>query len=247
MPYDSAPQAVNTDCLVCPVQACLARRCGEPQASAWSRMLAPRTAVMPGSGPLCRSGDRLRNMYSVRGGCLKSYTLDAEGNERIRGFYLPGDLVGLDSLAGGVCLSTTVAVVPSQVCVAPLGDLRQLMAAHPELARRMLEQTSHELALALAVGGDYSAEQRLAAFLLQMRARLDGGAAIRLPMPQRDVGNYLRLATETVCRTMKSLQRRGCIELADKAIRIVDEAALRGLAEAVGLVDEAPTPLPKAA
>ncbi|MDE0853700.1 MAG: helix-turn-helix domain-containing protein [Nevskia sp.] len=246
MPFDAAPQVANTDCLVCPVRSCLGRRGNQQQTSSWSEMLAPRRAVMPGSGSLHRSGDRLRQLFSVRGGCIKAYTVDSEGNERIRGFYLPGDLVGLDGLSEGVCLSTAAAIVPSQVCVAPVSDLKQLMAHQPELAQRMLEQTSRELALALAVGGDYSAEQRLAAFLLHMRARMDSGNVLRLPMPQRDVGNYLRLATETVCRTLKSMERRSWLSLADKAIRILDEAALRQVAEAVGIV-QAPLSLARAA
>jgi CRP/FNR family transcriptional regulator len=240
MPFDAAPQLVNTDCLICPVRTCLARRGSDPQTAAWSEMLAPRMAIMPGAGPLYSSGDRLRNVYSVRGGCIKAYTVDAEGNERIRGFYLPGDLVGLDAISDGVCLSTTAAVVPSQVCVAPLNGLKQLMSRQPELAQRLLEQTSRELALALAVGGDYSAEQRMAAFLLHMRARLGGGKVLRLPMPQRDIGSYLRLATETVCHTLKSLERHGWLKLVDKAIHIEDEAALGAAAEAVGIVHARP-------
>lgn len=246
MPFDAAPQTVKADCLVCPVQTCLARSANCKEADAWTAMLAARQPMMPGSGALSRCGDPLRNLYSVRGGCLKSYTVDADGNERIRGFYLPGDLVGLDVMAGGSWLSNVGAVVPSQVCVVPLAELRPLMSIHPGVAMRMLEQTSRELALALAVSGDYSAEQRLAAFLLRMRARLECGDLIRLPMPQRDVGNYLRLATETVCRTLKSLERRGCLSLADKAIHIVDEAALCALADPVGIECGASF-LPKAA
>ena len=246
MPFDAAPHSVKTDCLICPVQTCLARRGDADQASAFGDMLAPRLAVMPGQGALYHSGDRLRSIYSVRGGCIKASTVDSEGNEHIRGFYLAGDLVGLDALGGGVCLSTAAAVVPSQVCVAPLADLRQLMLRRPELAQRVMEQTSRELALSLALSGDYSAEQRMAAFLLYMRDRTAASSVIRLPMAQRDIGNYLRLATETVCRSLKSLQRRGIVSLSERAVSLVDEPALRALAEPVGL-NQVSYPLPLAA
>ncbi|HZR34565.1 MAG TPA: Crp/Fnr family transcriptional regulator [Nevskia sp.] len=235
MPFDAAPTAVNTDCLLCPVRSCLGRRGGQEQTTAWGEMLAPRMAVMPGAGALYHNGDRLRSIYSVRGGCLKTFTVDAEGNERIRGFYLPGDLIGLDALGDGICLATAAAVIPSQVCVAPLADLRQLMLRQPEMAQRMMEQTSRELALALAVSGDYSAEQRVAAFLLHMRQRTGGGEVLRLPMAQRDVGNYLRLATETVCRTLKGMERKGWVVLGERSVRFVNEAQLRAAAEPVGL------------
>jgi CRP/FNR family transcriptional regulator len=235
MPFDAAPIQTHTDCLLCPVQSCLARQGSQEQAVAWSEVLAPRMAVMPGTGALYHRGDRLRALYTVRGGCIKTFTVDAEGNERIRGFYLPGDLVGLDSLGEGVCLSTAAAVVPSQVCVAPLADLRQLMLRQPEVAQRMMRQTSRQLAVALAGSGDYSAEQRVAAFLLHLRERTGAAEVLRLPMAQRDIGNYLRLATETVCRTLKNMERRGWIVLAERSVRFVQEQSLRAAADAVGL------------
>jgi CRP/FNR family transcriptional regulator len=235
MPFDTSPAQLNTACQLCPVQDCLGRRGGAAHAAAWSGMLAPRMAVMPGATALYHSGDRLKALYSVRGGCIKAFTVDAEGNERIRGFYLPGDLVGLDALGAGVCLSTAAAVIPSQVCVAPLVDLRQLMLKVPELAQRMMDQTSRELALALALSGDYSAEQRMAAFLVYMRERMGNPEILQLPMAQRDIGNYLRLATETVCRTLKSLERKGWIKLGGHAIRIVAEKQLQAAADPVGI------------
>lgn len=235
MAFDGAPVVLNTDCHLCPVRTCMARRGSEQQTTAWGDMLAPRIAVMPGASGLYRCGDRLRSLFTVRGGCIKTYTVDAEGNEHIRGFYLPGDLVGLDAIGDGACLSTAAAVVPSQVCVAPMSDLRQLMLSQPELAQRMVEQTSRELALSLAISGDFTAEQRVTAFLLNMRERMGGEAILRLPMAQRDIGNYLRLATETVCRTLKILERRGWLALGERSVRFVDDARLRETAEPVGI------------
>lgn len=246
MPFDAAPTATKIDCLICPIQSCLARRGCSEQAAAFGDMLAPRIALMPGRGALYRGGDRLRSVYSVRGGCIKASTFDSDGNERIRGFYLPGDLIGLDALGDGVCLATAAAVIPSQVCVAPISELRQLMSRSPEVAQRIMEQTSRELALALALSGDYTAEQRLVAFLLQMRDRMESGSVVRLPMAQRDIGSYLRLATETVCRTLKGLERRGWVSLGDRSVRILNEVKLRQIAEPVGLL-HAQEPVPRAA
>lgn len=237
MTLQAAAPMLKTDCLLCPVRSCLVHRDGGEQAQAWSEMLAPRQALMPGDGALQRAGDRLDALYSVRGGCVKTYTVDAAGNERIRGFYFPGDIVGLDALGGGVCLSTAVAVVPSQVCVAPISDLQGLMGRMPIVAMRVMEQTSRELAMSLAIAGEYTAEQRLAAFLLHLRSRIGLGisGALRLPMAQRDVGNYLRLANETVCRNLKRFEQKGWIESTERGLKLLDEAALREAAAPVGL------------
>ncbi|MDE2148444.1 MAG: helix-turn-helix domain-containing protein [Gammaproteobacteria bacterium] len=238
MAFDATPQnRISNECLVCPVNQCLGRSGGGCSTRTGFETLASRRAVMPGSGALYHVGDSLRSLYSVRAGCLKAYTVDAEGNERIRGFYLPGDAIGLDAIGEGRCMSTVVAVAPSQVCVAPLDELKPLMLRQPLLATRMIEQTSRELALALSLSGDFTADQRLAAFLLYMRQRL-GGGALRLPMSQRDIGNYLRLATETVCRTLKSFGRKNWIAPGERLIRIIDEYALQRLAAPVGLLHD---------
>lgn len=239
MPYDASPASSNTataDCLLCPVRSCMGRLAGGSRATGWAEMLAPRTAVMPGAKPLFTAGDSLHALYSVRGGCIKTYTVDADGNERIRGFYFPGDLVGLDSLHGTRLRSTAAAVVPSQVCVAPVAGLRNLVQQHSEFSQRLMEQTSRELALALALSGNFSAEQRLAAFVLHMQERLvshDG--LVRLPMTQRDVGNYLRLATETVCRTLKGFEKKTWLRCEEKGIRILSVPSLYRIAEPVGI------------
>lgn len=237
MTTEAAAPTLKTDCLLCPVRSCLVHRDGGEQAQAWSDMLAPRQALMPGDGALQRAGDRLEALYSVRGGCVKTYTVDAAGHERIRGFYFPGDLIGLDAIGGGICLSTAVAVVPSQVCVAPLAELQGLMGRMPMVAMRVMEQTSRELAMSLAIAGDYTAEQRLAAFLLQLRDRIGLGLSgcLRLPMAQRDVGNYLRLANETVCRSLKRFEQKGWLKATERGLKLLDEAALRAAAAPVGL------------
>ena len=102
------------------------------------------------------------------------------------------------------------------------------------------EPVSRELALSMALAGEYTAEQRLAAFLLHLRERIgtaiDG--SLRLPMAQRDIGNYLRLANETVCRTLKRFEQKGWIITGTRGLKLVDDLALREAAAAVGIVLE---------
>ncbi|WP_293391385.1 helix-turn-helix domain-containing protein [Nevskia sp.] len=241
MPAKLATASLTIDCLVCPVQSCLVHRGNDAQARAWSEMLAPRQALMPGDGALFRAGDGQRALYSVRGGCLKTFTVDAEGNERIRGFHFPGDLIGLDAIGDGRHLSTAVAVVPSQVCVAPMVDLQSLMSNVPAISIRVMRQMSQELAMSLAISGNYPAEQRLAAFLLFLRERTGAVHVVRFPMAQRDVGNYLRLANETVCRYLKRFEKRGWISMGNHSVRLLDEVALREMADAIGITPHAAT------
>lgn len=204
--------------------------------TAWPEISGPSRMVIPGARSLFTAGENLQALYTMHSGCIKTCTVDSDGQERIRGFFLPGDLLGLDSLDGGRMRSSAMAVLPSSVSALSITRFQRLLAEHADISRRLMEQISHELALALALSGDFSADQRLAAFLLHMQERLDSiEGLIVFPMTQREIGNYLRLASETVCRTLKGFERKGWLQCEVSGIRMLLPKALHRLAEPVGI------------
>ena len=237
MPFDAQTlltevQACRVRCAICPAaSACAIQGALRAEVERWNAAVEAVIALASPGKTLVEAGTPAAAIYTVRAGCLKSFTVDADGNERVRGFYLPGDIVGLDSLGGDSFPATVVAVTPSQVCRIPAAAVRRLMAESPFIARRLLDRTSAELAHALTMAGDYTAEQRLAAFLLSMRQRLGAqGGELKLPMTRRDIANYLRLATETVCRVLARLENQGQIRSDSKTVRLVDARALHATA-----------------
>ncbi len=236
MPFDAQSQACRTRCSVCPTAvACVIQGATREEIERWNASVENQISLPVAGKTLFEAGSPATAIYTVRAGCLKSFTVDTDGTERVRGFYLPGDVIGLDSLGAGAFPATVVAVTPSQVCRIPAAQVRKLMAESPVIARRLLDRTSVELAHALAMAGDYTAEQRLAAFLLSMRERLGAHTDIKLPMTRRDIANYLRLATETVCRVLARFEGQGQIRSDSKIVRLVDARALRALASPTGL------------
>ncbi len=238
MPFDAqlaarpeAP-ACHLRCTVCPAAAaCVIQGAPRAEVERWNAAVEATISLASTGKTLVEAGAPASAIYTVRAGCLKAFTVDADGTERVRGFYLPGDIVGLDSLGGDSFPATIVAVMPSQVCRISAAAVHRLMAESPFLARRLLDRTSAELAQALTLAGDYTAEQRLAAFLLSMRQRLGApGTDLRLPMTRRDIANYLRLATETVCRVLARLEDQGQIRSDSKTVRLVNARALHATA-----------------
>ena len=234
MAFDIAPQHRNTpNCHACPVQDC-ASRCPE-RASAWQAAVSLLPPQMPGCGNLVHAGMPLPALFTVRAGCIKSFTLDAQGNEHVRAFHFPGDIVGLDALGDARSDSAACAVLPSQVCAVSISDLGRQMEVDPFISSHLLKRTREALRRAMALSGEFSADQRVAAFLLFVHSRIGSGNVVRLPMTRREMGSYLRLATETVCRSLARFEKNDWVACADKRITLLDRRSLAELAEPVAL------------
>lgn len=242
--YASPVTALKPNCLMCPAaSACLTRGISQDLISQWNGAVQNHLSLGRPGKALFETGDAANAIYVVRAGCIKSLTVDGDGNERVRAFHLPGEIVGLDAWGAEHHPSTAVAVVPSQVCRIPKLAALQKLAESPLLAQRLLERFSHDLAQAQALAGDFTADQRVAGFLLAMRARLARSTALKLPMTRRDIANFLRLATETVCRVLTRFESRGWIRSDEKNLQLANESALLRLAEPIGIV----APLARAA
>lgn len=245
MPFDAqlSPVAagVRTSCQMCPSHGtCLVNGLPAKELSRWNSALLAHVPLTQAGKSLFATGEPASAVFVVRAGCIKSYTVDKDGNERVRGFHLPGDVIGLDCFGAAHYPAGSVAVVPSQVCRVSKGQLQSLLAGNPGLTQHLFERAARDLRLALALSGDYTAEQRMAAFLLHMQERMapDGGgadSAIKLPMTRRDIANYLRLATETVCRVLTRFEEKGWLKNTDKTLRLNAPVALWALAEPVGI------------
>lgn len=237
MAFDTqtANPIARVNCLACPVSGQCPVEDRLCDTIAESTQSAPSISLPHSGKPLYAAGTPAFAIYVVRAGCLKTVTHDADGNEHVRGFHFPGDLVGLDAVGASTYPSSAVAVSPSQVCRLSKGQLRQLFKTQPDQLRRLLEHTSRELRDALALSGNFTAEQRVAGFLVEMEQRLatKPGDGFSLPMTRRDIANRLRLATETVCRVLARFVDHGWLR-GGTTLQILDRDPLRALAALAG-------------
>ena len=202
------------------------------QAAAWSRLTARSLSLASGKA-LFDTGSVVNSVYSVKHGCIKTFTLDTEGNERVHAFYLSGDMIGLDTLAHSRYPMYAIAVVPTQVSAMPRIDFRLFAQRTPRFMDRLVDRLSHSLHDALSLAGEFTTDQRVAAFLYEMEFRLAPlpSQPLRLPMGRRDIANYLRMATETVSRTLRRFEQSGLLEVRNRNVLIRNRQALMDLAE----------------
>lgn len=198
--------------------------------------LTKRLSIAKGT-PLFESNQLFHGIYAVKQGSFKGISSHNLSNEQISGFYLPGELIGLDSIQAGYYQSRVIALETSLVCKLPLTGLEslgsRLVAYQQQVINILSEQVRHDQRQALLVG-KRSAEARLASFLLNLAERfaqrgLPSGT-FRLPMLQNDIANYLGLSIETVSRTLRSFREQGVLQIQGKQLCILRPDTLRAFA-----------------
>jgi CRP/FNR family transcriptional regulator len=187
---------------------------------------------------LYRAGDLGQSLYAVRSGSLKTYCTTKNGDEQVLGFTLPGEIVGLDGMSDGQYGSYSVALETSSVCQLPFSQLDELCAEIPSLHRQMMRVVGKEVTAdhsMLLLLGKRSADERLAAFLLNLSSRYKtrglSATEINLPMSRQDIGNYLGLAIETVSRLFAHFQDQKLLRVNRRQITLLDMARLQEIFE----------------
>jgi len=196
-------------------------------------MVATRLRVRRGD-TLFRSGDPFEAVYAVRTGFFKTRVSSEDGRDQVTGFQMAGELLGLDGISTDRHSCDAVALEDSQVCVIPYGQLEQLSREFTDLQRQFHKIMSREIVRdqgVMLLLGSMRAEERLAAFLLNLTQRLQARGfsptSLVLRMTREEIGTYLGLKLETVSRCFSRFQEEGVLEVKQRQIRIVDHDALR--------------------
>ncbi len=182
-----------------------------------------------------RSGDPFDAIYALRSGWLKTYIRRVDGEERVLGFHLPGDLLGLEAIDAGHYGLDAVALTDARVCRIPIATLGRVSGTDGTLQQGMLRLLSRELAgrNRWLASDNLSADNRVAGFLVELIERRErrglDAAAFRLPMSRTEIGAYLNLAHETISRTLTRFQKNALIDVSRRKIRVLDADALRQL------------------
>jgi CRP/FNR family transcriptional regulator, nitrogen fixation regulation protein len=186
-----------------------------------ARMSFPRNAEIYGEG------EPADFVYQVVSGPVRTSKILSDGRRQIGGFYLPGDIFGLDlgdeHAFSAEAIGDATVIYVRRSAVLALADrdghvARQLWAA----TARELSQAQRRVLLLIQ-----SAQERLAGFLLEMAERARSGDSVDLAMTRQDIADYLGLTIETVSRTLSALAEEAVIELpSTRRILLRDRAAL---------------------
>jgi CRP/FNR family transcriptional regulator, anaerobic regulatory protein len=154
---------------------------------------------------LYQEGQAFAHIYAARTGTFKTSLALPDGREQVSGFYMAGELMGLDGIASGKHASSAIALEDAEVCAIPYAHFARaamgVAGLQDAVTRLMSREIVREHSLMMLLGS-MNAEERLAAFLLNLSQRLKARgyspSEFHLRMSRAEIGSYLGMKLETV-------------------------------------------------
>lgn len=200
-------------------------------------IVTARTRVAKGE-TLYRSGGRFAGLYMIRLGTFKTVLLADDGVEQVAGYHMPGEILGTDGIGTGLHDSEAVALEDSEVWTISFDRLQTLACdrmAVQQIFHRVLSREIVRERKIMMMLGTMSAEQRLAAFLIDLseryRARGYSSSEFVLRMTREEIGSYLGLKLETVSRLFSRFQREALLQVQGRLVKLLDLVSIKELLE----------------
>ena len=200
------------------------------------RIVSSRVKISRGEH-LYQAGDSFRSLFAVRTGFFKTTVSSEDGREQVTGFLMAGEILGLDGIVSDHHACDAIALEDSEVCVMPFDKLEELSTHVSSLQRHVHKIMSREIVRdqgVMLLLGSMRAEERLAAFLLNLTQRLQSRGfspkEIVLRMTREEIGSYLGLKLETVSRGFSRFVSEGILEVQQRQVRVLDQQALKLIA-----------------
>jgi CRP/FNR family transcriptional regulator len=176
------------------------------------------------------AGDRTDNLYVIHIGRVKIVRLNEAGKEQVLRVLGPGQFIGELAIFNKEPASeSALALEKTIMCKIEGQDIKSLMARHPSIAFKILEELSQRLQKAETLVEDISlssVERRIAKSLLELESE---GITI-LPMSKGDWASHLGMSQETLSRKLTVLQDAEMIKLhGQRGFEILDREGLEDI------------------
>ncbi len=181
-------------------------------------------------------GEKFTSLYAIRTGFFKTCLATEDGRDQVTGFQMAGEIIGLDGIVNDQHTCDAVALEDAEVCVMPFDRIeeisREVTALQHHVHKIMSREIVREHGVMLLLGS-MRAEERLAAFLLNLVQRLHARgfsqSELVLRMTREEIGSYLGLKLETVSRTFSKFVEDGIVEVKQRHVRILNTESLQRL------------------
>lgn len=230
------PHAIKVACSNCNLrELCMPLGLSHEELQRIDEVVASRRKIKRGA-TLFRNGEKFTSLYAIRTGFFKTCVASEDGRDQVTGFQMAGEIVGLDGIVNDHHTCDAVALEDAEVCVMPFDRIEELSREVTALQRHVHKIMSREIVRengVMLLLGSMRAEERLAAFLLNLVQRLHARgfsqSELVLRMTREEIGSYLGLKLETVSRTFSKFVEEGIVEVKQRHVRILSTDALRDI------------------
>ena len=229
-------QTINVACSNCNLrELCMPMGLSDHDLNRLDELVAVRKKIKRGT-TLFTNGERFSSLYAIRTGFFKTCLATEDGRDQVTGFQMAGEIIGLDGIVNDHHTCDAVALEDAEVCVMPFERIeelsREVTALQSHVHKIMSREIVREHGVMLLLGS-MRAEERLAAFLLNLVQRLHARGfsqhELVLRMTREEIGSYLGLKLETVSRTFSKFVEEGIVEVKQRHVRILDTDALHSI------------------
>ncbi|MFP5467980.1 MAG: fumarate/nitrate reduction transcriptional regulator Fnr [Gammaproteobacteria bacterium] len=227
-------QSIKVACSSCNLrELCLPMGLNADEIDKLDSVISTRRRIKRGTS-LFSTGDKFTSLYAVRSGFFKTCITTADGRDQVTGFQMTGEIIGLDGIVNDRHSCDAVALEDAEVCVMPFDQVEELSREFTTLQHHVHKIMSREIVRdhsVMLLLGSMRAEERLAAFLLNLVQRLHARgfsqSELVLRMTREEIGSYLGMKLETVSRTFSKFVEDGVIDVKQRYVHIKDTDALR--------------------
>ena len=230
------PQSIKVACSNCNLrELCMPLGLTDSELEQIDDVVAIRRKVKRGD-TLFRNGDKFISLFAIRTGFFKTCIASEDGRDQVTGFQMAGEIIGLDGIVHDHHTCDAVALEDAEVCVMPFDKIEQVSREVLSMQRHVHKIMSREIVRengVMLLLGSMRAEERLAAFLLNLVQRLHARgfsqSELVLRMTREEIGSYLGLKLETVSRTFSKFVEDGIVEVKQRHVRIINTDALKDI------------------
>ena len=227
-------QTIKVACSSCNLrELCLPMGLNADEMDKLDRVISTRKRIKRGQA-LFSVGDKFTALYAVRSGFFKTCVTTADGRDQVTGFQMTGEIIGMDGIVSDHHSCDAVALEDAEVCIMPFDQVEELSREFTTLQHHVHKILSREIVRdhgVMLLLGSMRAEERLAAFLLNLVQRLHARGFSQsefvLRMTREEIGSYLGMKLETVSRTFSKFVEDGIIEVKQRYVHIKNVDGLR--------------------
>lgn len=228
------PTAIKVACSNCNLrELCMPMGLSEQDLERIDQLVAARKKIKKGDF-LFHSGAPFKSIYAIRTGFFKTSVTTEDGRDQVSGFQMAGEIIGLDGIVNDHHACDAIALEDAEVCVMPFEKIEQLSLEVKSLQHHVHKMMSREIVRensVILLLGSMKAEERLAAFLLNLVQRLHARgfsqSELVLRMTREEIGSFLGLKLETVSRAFSKFAEEGIIDVKQRNLKIMKPEALK--------------------